>query len=476
MRYGRPRARRRVMSSPRRPIRRAVSSNPRKPKKRTKLGQWAKRKTAARKAGTKAGPRPTGVRRKRRTVAKRKPATRKTAARKPTKRKTAARKPAKRKTAARKPAKRKTARKTTRSRASYKKAARKAARTKKLNAAKRSAAGKKAARTRRRGTKKTTAKRKTVKRKTATKRRGKLTKAQRSAAARKGARTKRRNQMAKRTVSKKRRTYKRKKSVSRRTRKYKTRARKPLGRHKGKRRYVRSGRKRGGKWARHPKRTYATIRRRKRRTARAKAHGQRYHVRKNPIAALKAMVKDGIFTFGGILGIRALSTLLEKNVFNSATFQSGPLASVAPLLGPGVAMLLAALAPKFITGQPKLVQGLQAGATLVMFDAILKTVLKSVDANNTISPYLLPGSGTTVLVTTAPPAAASGWGGYNEYVGSPMGLEVESAMAMDEYVASPQLGMGGDFDVQEALAGNEGNAFETGYAGGTLAKTVFSNY
>lgn len=468
MRYGRPRARRRVMSSPRRPIRRAVSSNPRKPKKRTKLGQWAKRKTAARKAGTKAGPRPTGVRRKRRTVAKRKPA----------KRKTAARKPAKRKTAARKPAKRKTARKTTRSRASYKKAARKAARTKKLNAAKRSAAGKKAARTRRRGKKRTvSSKRTTVKRKkTATKRRGKLTKAQRSAAARKGARTRRRNQMAKRTVSKKRRTYKRKKSVSRRTRKYKTRARKPLGRYKGKRRYVRSGRKRGGKWARHPKRTYATIRRRKRRTSRARAHNQRYHVRKNPIAALKAMVKDGIFTFGGILGIRALSTLLEKNVFNSATFQTGALASVAPLLAPGVAMLLAALAPKFITGQPKLVQGLQAGATLVMFDALLKTVLKQVDTNGSISPYLLPGAATTVLVTTAPAAAQQGWGGYNEYVGSPMGLEVESAMALDEYVASPQLGMGGDFDVQEALAGNEGNAFETGYAGGTLAKTVFSNY
>jgi hypothetical protein len=411
-------------------------------------------------------------------VAKRKPAKRKTAARKPAKRKTAARKPAKKRTAARKPAKRKTARKTTRSRASYKKAARKAARTKKLNAAKRSAAAKKAAIAmwkRRRGTKKTTAKRKTVKRKTATKRRGKLTKAQRSAAARKGARTKRRNQMAKRTVSKKRRTYKRKKSVSRRRKFPKTRARKPLGRFKGKRRRVVSGRKLGGRYAKYAKRTYTKVRRHKKRTARARAHAQRYVVRKNPIAALKAMVKDGIFTFGGILGIRALSTLLEKNVFNSATFQTGALASVAPLLAPGVAMLLSALAPKFITGQPKLVQGLQAGATLVMFDAILKTVLKSVDPKGDISEYLLPGSGTTVLVTTAPPAA-SGWGGYNEYVGSPMGLEVESAMAMDEYVASPQLGMGGDYDVQEALAGNEGNAFETGYAGGTLAKTVFSNY
>ena len=92
----------------------------------------------------------------------------------------------------------------------------------------------------------------------------------------------------------------------------------------------------------------------------------------------------------------------------------------------------------------------------------------------------LGAGGSDAFLAREVPGAKSkveGWG-YSEYVASPMGLEVESAMALDEYVASPshQLGMGGDFDVEEALAGNEDQAFETGYAGGTLAKTVFSNY
>lgn len=279
-----------------------------------------------------------------------------------------------------------------------------------------------------------------------------------------------------RPTSKKRRTYKRKRKPAARRRKYKTRARKPLGRYKGKRRYTRSGRKRGGTWAkgRKRRRTYSKVNRRKRRTTRAKAHRQRYWVRKNPISALKAMVKDGAYTFGGILGIRALCHVLETKVFSQSTaLSTGAMASFAPLLPPAVAMLLAALSPKVIKGQPKLVQGLQAGATLVMFDAVLKTVLTKVDPAGDIAKYLLPGAST--------PAAAAGWGGMNEYVSSPMGgmgLEVESAMALDEYVAGPsnQLGMGGDFDVEEALAGNEGQAFETGYAGGSLAKTVFSNF
>jgi len=475
MRYGRPRARRRVMSSPRaavrRPARPTVRRRPVKRRRNPGRGGQVTLTAGQAKAFEKkwkaemAKKRSASKKRAKRTTAKKKPAKRKTYAKKRT---------AKRKKTRKTATARKTARKTTRSRASYKKAARKAARTRKSNAAKRSTAAKKAARTRKRG-KKTTA-RKTVKRKTARKttkrRRGKLTKAQRSAAARKGWRKKRRSKMA-RPVSRKRRTY-RKKARSRR--KFKTRAKKPLGSFRGKRRYVRSGRKRGGKWARHPKRTYTPVGRHKRRTARAAAHRERYWVRKNPLNALKSMVKDGIFTFAGILGIRALSKLLEKNVFSSSTFQTGAMASVAPLLAPGLAMLLAALAPKVITNQPKLVAGLQTGATLVMFDSVLKVLLNQVDPNNTFSEYLLPAAPTTTLLTTTTAAASQGWGGYREYVGSPMGLEVESAMALDEYVSSPQLGMGGDYDVEEALAGNETQAFETGYAGGTLAKTVFSNY
>jgi hypothetical protein len=196
-------------------------------------------------------------------------------------------------------------------------------------------------------------------------------------------------------------------------------------------------------------------------------------VRLNPIANLKAMVKDGVATFGGILGIRALCKVLDVHVIQKqSSLSTGTMGKIAPVLPSAIAMVLAALAPKVIKGSPALVRGLQAGATLVFFDSVLEAVLKEVDSNNSISQYLLPGK--TAVATTA---SSSGWG-MSEYVSSPMGLEVESAMALDEYVASPshQLGMGGEFDVEEALAGNESQAFETGYAGGTLAKTVFSNF
>jgi len=333
----------------------------------------------------------------------------------------------------------------------------------------------------RKTTKRKTAKRKTAKRKTATKRKKSTrTQADRRRAAllgirRKKAKKSRRGKMAKRPVSKKRR-YRRK---PKRTRKYigprarKGRKRKPIGSYRGKRRRTRSGKTRGGRWARGRmrKRTYSNVTRRKRKTRRAAAHRQKYYVRKNPINALKGMVKEGMFTFAGILGVRALSKVIEdKLITGSATFAPGTtLGKIAPVLPSAIAMLLAALSPKVIKGQPALVKGLQNGATLVFFDAVLEAVLKVADPGKKVSGYLLPGM------------SGYGYGGYSEYVASPMGgmgLEVESAMALDEYVAAPshQLGMGGDFDVEEALAGNEGQAFETGYAGGTLAKTVFSNY
>jgi hypothetical protein len=270
-----------------------------------------------------------------------------------------------------------------------------------------------------------------------------------------------------RTVSKKRKSYKRKRKYA-----YSPRRRKPIGNQKPRRGYKgrRSRRKgRGGK-KRQYRRIYRRIKAHKRKGRRVRAYRRNQGIRTNPMTNLKRMVKEGVYTFGGILGIRALVHVLDQKVIKGMiTDQTGAMAKIAPMLPAGIAMLLAALAPKMIKGQPKLVQGLQAGATLVFFDTALAAVMKAVDTQGTISPYLLPG---------APAMGGWGYGAYNEYVAAPMGLEVESAMALDEYVAAPshQLGMGGEFDVEEALAGDEGNAFETGYAGGSLAKTVFSNY
>ena len=277
-----------------------------------------------------------------------------------------------------------------------------------------------------------------------------------------------------RPVGKKRKSYRTTKY------KYKNKKRKPLGRHRGKRRRAVSGRKRGGTWARGRKRrsSYAkvrrTVKRHRRKGRTVRKHRRDQYVRLNPVTALKRMVKDGVYTFGGILGIRALCHVLEEKVFKgNATFATGAMATIAPVLPAAVAMLLAALAPKVIKGSPRLVQGLQAGATLVFFDSVLTAVLKSVDPGGGAAKDLLPGASVAPMLLPA----QQGYG-MNEYVSSPMGLEVESAMALDEYVAAPsnQLGMGGDFDVEEALAGNEPQAFETGYAGGTLAQTVFSNF
>lgn len=368
---------------------------------------------------------------------------------------------AKKKTAAKK----KTVAKKRGTAASRRAAALKGARTRKRNAAARSAAAKKSARTRKRG--KTVAKRKTTKRKTSTRRtvsrgRKKMTKAHRDAISRGLRRANRRKKMA-RTVSRRKKKY-----TKKRTRKYKTRAKKPLGRFKGKKRYVRSGKTRGGRWAKGKmrKRTYAKVnrtRRLKRGSRRTVRQG--YNVRKNPLNAIKGMLKEGMYTFGGVLGMRAVTHLIKGQLSTIASLNTGTMGKIAPVLPSALGMLLAALAPKVIKGQPALVKGLQQGATIVFFDTLLSTFLPAGTARN----MLLPGA--------ALPVAGYGYG-MNEYVGSPLGLEVESAMALDEYVAGPnrQLGMGGDFDVEEALAGGESQSFESGYAGGTLAKTVFANF
>jgi hypothetical protein len=354
-------------------------------------------------------------------------------------------------------------------------AGKKAARTKAAKHAARVAAGKKAARTRKRreAAKKTARKttrrkttRKTTRRKTTRKK--KMSKATRDKISRALKRHHRKktkgNPMAKRrrrkkTTRKRRRRTKRNPPVSkkrggmrkRRRRRSPSRSKRPLGRplRRGKRQVrFKSAPRRGAR-----RRVYK-IRKKPGRAPRV--------VVGNPIKAMGRMLKDGAYTFAGVLAIRALGYTLQKHVFSKSTaLSTGTMAMIAPVLPSAAGLLLAALAPKMKL-PANLTRGLQAGATLVFFDAILTQFLKKFAP--TASPYLLPG-------------AVAGYG-LHEYVGAPMGLEVEEAMALNEYVANPahQLtGMGG-FDVEEALAMDEQHQFESGYAGGSMRGTVFGTW
>jgi hypothetical protein len=62
-----------------------------------------------------------------------------------------------------------------------------------------------------------------------------------------------------------------------------------------------------------------------------------------------------------------------------------------------------------------------------------------------------------------------------EYVSDPQnrltfGANVDEAMALDEYVPSME-----GYEVDEALADSEIDGMQRGYAGGSLARTVFSS-
>jgi hypothetical protein len=116
-------------------------------------------------------------------------------------------------------------------------------------------------------------------------------------------------------------------------------------------------------------------------------------------------------------------------------------------------------------GNAKMVEAIQYGAVFALGDALLKA--------------LVPTTGT--INQTVLGLADFGGYGYGEYIPlreytpeALQGTNVEEAMALDEYVE----GMGAE--VEEALASpglsaDEMAGFQTGYAGGTLAKTVFSD-
>jgi len=197
----------------------------------------------------------------------------------------------------------------------------------------------------------------------------------------------------------------------------------------------------------------------------------RYNVSRNPGTNMKNMLIDGAALYGGFVGAKIVAGLLDQYVFNSVKLATtmAPLGRAKGILAPAISFVLAAFAGKLIP-QPKVVASLQTGATLAFFQAAVKAL---------IPPTALVG---------LPPAVAGalmgiddmgfrGYGyGMGEYIQQrpQLGAYVQEAMALDEYVQDPG-GMHG-YDVQEALADSEVQGMQSGFAAGSLAKTVFSNF
>lgn len=319
-------------------------------------------------------------------------------------------------------------------------------------------------------------------------------KAKRSLAAKKAARTRARHLKGAATVAKKRRKSKKSKSTKRRGRRLTHAQAVALGRKGGKaaarKRRRRAKSARPGKARRRRARRVVVSPRRKRtvyyrtkkrgklrratlRVRRVKRKGARSYgrltVSRNPLSAMKGMLKSGLMLYGGILGMRVVNNLLKQYVVPKlGTSLPAKLVPVLPALG---GFVLAAFAPKLLPGKTALVNGLQAGAVVALGDALVNTFIRP----------SLPANVQGLLAGVDDGYGAYGrFGyGYGEYLNPPaqrsigMGTDVSEAMALDEYVQQPG-GLSG-FDVQEALSDNEVQGFQSGFAAGSLSKTVFSS-
>lgn len=197
----------------------------------------------------------------------------------------------------------------------------------------------------------------------------------------------------------------------------------------------------------------------------------RYSVSRNPATNMKNMLMDGAALYGGFVGAKIVSGLLDQYVFNSPKLATTmlPLGRAKGILAPAISFVLAAFAGKLIP-QPKVVSALQTGATLAFFQAAVKAI---VPPTALVS---LPESVRGALMGIDD-MGFRGYGyGMGEYIQQrpQLGAYVQEAMALDEYVQDPG-GMHG-YDVQEALADSEVQGMQSGFAAGSLAKTVFSNY
>ena len=207
----------------------------------------------------------------------------------------------------------------------------------------------------------------------------------------------------------------------------------------------------------------------RRKLAHVKSHGKshpryKYYVKHNDV---KSMLMQGLGLFGGFYGMKIINNLLKIHVTSKIPGLPVSIAPVIPAVG---GFVLALLAPKLIKGKPALVGAIQAGATIALLDTVVKAfVIPNLPAS--ITPYLqgiddvgygrFGGFGYPSLGEYIP--QQPGLGDY--------GIEAYEAMALDEYVQE-RSGMG--YDVNEALADSEVQGFQSGYAAGSLAKTVFS--
>ena len=314
--------------------------------------------------------------------------------------------------------------------------------------------------------KKTVAKRRRKSKKTKTVRRvrrGKRSHASYVKAGRKAARTKAAKKAVRRAAAKKSRRRKGTKVVRRR---------KSVRSRKAVRRTRRTSRRRLGR-AVLPRRPrlipYKKRRKGKRRYARVSVKRGRLHVRALRNPNFKGMLINGGMLYAGILGMRVLANLVGKYIVTPYMVKAGQSAGTAKLLQlvpAGIGFAAAAFADKVIKGKPALVNGIQLGATVALFDAIMNIFVKPMLA--TSAPQV------AALLSGIDDVGIQGYRGYHEYIPSrpgSLGLDVHEAMAMDEYIQTP-AGMG--FDVSEALADSEVDSFQRGYASGSLAHTVFS--
>lgn len=208
----------------------------------------------------------------------------------------------------------------------------------------------------------------------------------------------------------------------------------------------------------------------RRKLAHVKSHGKshprfKYYVKHNDA---KSMLMQGLGLFGGFYGMKVINNLLKIHVTSKIP---GLPASIAPVIPAVGGFVLALLAPKLIKGKPALVGAIQAGATIALLDTVVKAfVIPHLPAS--VTPYLqgiddvgygrFGGFGYPSLGEYIPQQPGS----LSDY-----GIEAHEAMALDEYVQE-RSGMG--YDVNEALADSEVQGFQSGYAAGSLAKTVFS--
>lgn len=201
----------------------------------------------------------------------------------------------------------------------------------------------------------------------------------------------------------------------------------------------------------------------------------RFTPMRNPLNTLKSALP----IYGGILAIRVATTLIKKY----AGKYLGEPATAAAKYGPaGIAFLFATLvAPKIkpLARNTKLLEGMKLGATIALGDVLIREL---------VQPALRDSKNETLQAIGAGLAGYDDLGvqgyGYGEFIADPrgyslppahqtmepgVGLDATEAMALDEYVSDV------GYNVNEALAGSEGDYIQRGGAGGSLSKTVFSS-